>query len=237
MNDDLDPRLRARFTEELSALPTTHGWLTSPRPRSGHQPRFGLIVGVVAAVLLAIVGGDAAIGLLAAKSSSPASLELGGRDLRELVWASDAVVVGTITSEGSMRNVGRDPTDPSREDPNHIAVAQDYTLLIEESIKGEISGSITVTNARSSRDRVGPLWIESKNERYIPLTVGTRYALFLRRLPWDQSVYVLGFEPSQFELGKEAVVRSVWPDAQRSFPDRPVSEFLQSLRAASSAPR
>jgi hypothetical protein len=45
-------------------------------------------------------------------------------------------------------------------------------------------------------------------------------------------VHVLNFEPSQFELTTVAVVRSIWPDAQTHFPDRPVPEFLAALREA-----
>ena len=44
--------------------------------------------------------------------------------------------------------------------------------------------------------------------------------------------YALSFEPSQFELGSMAVVRTVWRDAKTYFPDRPVDEFLRALRDA-----
>jgi hypothetical protein len=166
-----------------------------------------------------------------APRSSAGTLAIGGRDLTELVRASDVVIIGTVLSEGGTRVTSRDPNDLTREDPNSVSIAQDYAFAVESWIKGEATGTITVAIGSSSRVRSGPFWYEFKNTR-VPPRVGVRYALFLRRLPWDASVSVLAFEPSQFELGAMAVVRSIWLDAKMFFPDRPVPEFIQALRDA-----
>jgi hypothetical protein len=183
-----------------------------------------------AAVVLAVIGGIVVREVLAPRSSA-GTLAIGGRDLPELVRASDVVVIGTVMSAGGTRVVSRDPNDLTREDPNYVSVAQDYAFVVDSSIKGEAAGTITVAIGSSSRVKRDPFWYEYKSDS-IPPRVGSRYALFLRRLQWDASVYVLSFEPSQFELGAMAVVRSRWLDADTYFPDRPVPEFLQALRDA-----
>ena len=141
------------------------------------------------------------------------------------------VVICTVLSQGGTRVTSRDPNDLTREDPNYVGIAQDYAFAVDSSIKGEATGTITVAIGSSSRVKRGPFWYEFKNER-VPPQVGVRYALFLRRLPWDASVYALSFEPSQFELGATAVVRSIWREAKTFFPDRAVPEFMQALRDA-----
>lgn len=230
MTDDLDPRLSARFERELVAAPAFRGSHTGRRegPRSRWQ-KFA-VLGTGAAVALVLIGGIVAREVLAPRSSA-GTLAVAGRDLPEVVRASEVVVIGTVLSQGGTRVISRDPNDITREDPNYVAIAQDYAFAVESSIKGDVTGTITVTISSSSRVKRDPFWYEYKSER-VPPRVGSRYALFLRRLPWDASVYVLSFEPSQFELTTMAVVRSIWGDAKTYFPDRPVPEFLEALREA-----
>ena len=230
MTDDLDPHLTARFEREIGAFPAFRGSPVVGRPRS-RRMKFAL-VGTATAVALVLVVGVVAREVLAPRSSA-GSLAIAGRDLPELVRASEVVVIGTVVSQGGTRVISRAPYDITREDPNYVAIAQDYSFAVESSIKGDITGTITVTISSSSRVKRDPFWYEFKSDR-VPPVVGSRYALFLRRLPWDASVYVLSFEPSQFELGTTAVVRSIWRDAKTYFPDRPVAEFLQALRDAAS---
>jgi len=201
------------------------------RPRS-RWLKFA-VLGTSTAVALVLAGGAIAREVLAPRSAA-GTLAVAGRDVPELMRASEVVVVGTVLSQGGTRVISRDPRDITREDPNFVVIAQDYAFAVESSIKGNVTGTITVTISSSSRVKRDPFWYEVKSE-HVPPQVGARYALFLRRLPWDASVYVLSFQPSQFELGTTAVVRSIWPDAKMYFPDRPVSEFLQALRAAAIA--
>lgn len=229
---DLDPRLSARFERELAAVPAFRG---SDIGRRDSSPRWrNFAVGTAVVVALAVISG-AVVREALAPPISAGSLAIGGRDLPELVRASEVVVIGTVVSAGGTRVTSRHPYDLTREDPNYVGIAQDYAFAVESSIKGEVTGTVTVAIHSLSRVKRDPFWYEYKSER-IPPRVGSRYALFLRRLPWDASVYVVAFEPSQFELGTMAVVRSIWRDAQTYFPDRPVPDFLQALRDAARAP-
>lgn len=231
MNSDLDPRLSARFERELAALPAYQGSAVRPPPAPRSRWKTFAVLGAALVVALVVGGGVARQAL--APGSAAGSLAIGGRDLPELVRASDVVVIGTVLSQGGTRVTSRDPNDLTREDPNFVSIAQDYAFAVESVIKGDASGTITVTTGRSSRVKNGPFWYEFENPRFeVPPRVGTRYALFLRQLPWDASVYALAFEPSQFELGTMARVRTIWREATTYFPDRPVAEFLEALRDA-----
>lgn len=230
MTSDLDPRLSARFERELAASPAFQGSAIGRRAAPRSRWKNFAVLGTALIVTAAFVGAGVARQALAPRSSA-GSLAIGGRDLPELVRASDVVVIGTVLSEGGTRVTSRDPNDLTREDPNFVSIAQDYAFAVDSVIKGDVSGTIIVAIGSSSRVKNGPFWYEFENPR-VPPRVGTRYALFLRQLPWDASVYVLAFEPSQFELGTTATVRSIWRDATTYFPDRPVPEFLEALRDA-----
>ena len=232
MSDDLDPRLTARFERELAAVPAYRGLALGIRTRSRWQKI--AVLGTAVTVALVLIGGTIAREVLAPRSSA-GTIAVAGRDLPELVRMSDVVVIGTAVSQGGTRVISRDPNDITREDPNYAAIGQDYAFAVESAIKGHPSGTITVTISSSSRVKRGPFWYEFKSES-VPPRVGVRYALFLRRLPWDASVYALAFEPSQFELGTMAVVRSRWLDAKTYFPDRPVADFIKALRDAAASP-
>ena len=191
-----------------------------------------LTCATVVVVALVVLAGSAARQALS--PSSAGRIFVGGRDLHQLVRRSEVVAIGTVLSAEGTRVISRDPSDLTREDPNYVAIAQDYAFAVEAAIKGEVSGTITVTIGTSSRVKNAPFWSEVQHQRVLP-RVGSRYALFLRTLPWDASVYVLSFEPSQFELASTAIVRSMWRDASTYFPDRPVPELLRALRDAAAA--
>ena len=160
------------------------------------------------------------------------------RDMDSLAQMSQMIVVGTVTSEGGVRNIARDPNDLTRPDPNLTINSQDYSFRIEEALKGSPAGTITVTSARSAILNRGVFNRDRPYSNFVPLTVGGRYLLVLRSIDHDPGVYALALEPSRFELGALAVVRSNWSEARTLFPDRPADDFVRDLRAAiAAAPR
>jgi hypothetical protein len=160
------------------------------------------------------------------------------RDMDSLAQMSQMIVIGTVTSEDGVRNTARDPNDPTRPDPNLTVNSQDYSFRIEETLKGSPAGTITVTSARSASLKRGLFTQDRTYSNFVPLTVGTRYVLLLRSVDYDPGVYALALEPSRFELGTQAAVRSSWSEARTLFPDRPAEDFIRDLRAAiATAPR
>lgn len=157
-------------------------------------------------------------------------------DVQSLARMSQVIVVGTVTSEAGTRNLARNPSDPAKEDLTRKVIAQDYAFSVQETLKGVTGPAIVVTSARSG-SIAGPNGQtgEYKDESFVPLTVGGRYLLLLRSLPWEPGVYALAFEPSRFELGAGATVRSTWRDAQTYFPVISTDLFISTLRAAVSA--
>jgi hypothetical protein len=176
MSDDLDPRLAARFERELAAVPADRGAALDIRPRSRWR-RFA-VFGTAAVVALVLIAATVAREVLAPRSSA-GTIAVAGRDLPELVRMSDVVVIGTVVSQGGTRVISRDPRDITREDPNYAGIGQDYAFAVESAIKGQPSGTITVTISSSSRVKRGPFWYEFKSES-VPPRVGVRYALCLR---------------------------------------------------------
>lgn len=156
-------------------------------------------------------------------------LQIAGRDLEALAKSSDVVVIGTIVAEGAVANIARDPNDVSREHPTLRVLAQEYRVAVENSLKGTLGGTILVTVARWDQ-RVGSDPVP--NEAFIPLDMKARYLLFLRRHPYDPSLYAVAFEPSRFKLGTEAVVQSPWAEATTAFPARATAEFLGDVQRA-----
>jgi len=157
------------------------------------------------------------------------------RDVSDMVRMSELIVVGNVRAEGGVRNTARNPKDITRPDPNLEVQSQDYIVAVESVLKGQAADQITVTSARSGTVRHNGRTASYKYENFVPLRPGARYALMLRSVPGDTGVYALAFEPSRFELGTIAVVRSNWTDATSRFPDTPTTAFLETLRAAITA--
>lgn len=191
-------------------------------------PSYMKLVGVAVVALVVAIG--AVAGTLQSQSFNVSGNLAVARDVTALVRMSDVIVAGTVTAVGGTRNVARDPKDPTREDPNMTAIAQDYTLVVDTVIKGNVGSTITVTSAKSTAVRKGPLTAERNNEMFIPLKVGTRYLLLLRSVGWTSGVYAASFEPHHFELGAGATVRSNWSEASSLFPPISTQAFIAALR-------
>lgn len=163
---------------------------------------------------------------------SEARLKIAGTDVAALSNASDVIVVGTILGEGGVRNIARDPNDLSREHPTLKVLAQEYRVSVESSLKGVVTGAIVVTVSRWDQQLgLDPVAVES----FVPLDVGARYLLFLRRHPYDPNLLAIAFEPSRFKLGAQAVVQSPWAPAAAAFPPRDAAAFVADVKRAIAA--
>ena len=164
-----------------------------------------------------------------AATSSEGRLQIGGREVPTLVKSSDVIVVGSILGEGGIRNIARDPNDIRREHPTLKVLAQEYRVAIESALKGAVAGTIIVTVARSyqiqGRDPVVA-------DGFVPLDANARYVLFLKRHPFEPTLYAIAFEPSRFKLGTDAVVQSPWSGAASAFPAREAGLFLADVSRA-----
>lgn len=201
------------------------------RPRSARRRRVAFAAGV-AVVLL--VGGIAVADLVVPMSTASGTMRV-AQDMDSLARLSPVIVVGEVIGEGGVRNIARDPRDPTRPDPNLIINAQDYRFRVDQVLKGTTDGTITVTSARSVNLKRFIVTREVTYPNFVPLEIGTRYVLMLQPLVHDPLIYALGFEPARFELGDQAVVRANWSNARALFPDRPADDFIRELRAAIAA--
>jgi hypothetical protein len=224
--------LRAQLRAELGMLKVGPLSAYLPVDRQA-RPRRVLFGAGVAITLL--VGSLAVADLVVPISGAASGTMTVARDMDALVRLSQVIVVGEVIGEGGVRNIARDPNDITRPDPSLIVNAQDYRFRVDEVLKGTTGGTIIVTSARSARVKRFIVSHEVAYPNFVPLKVGTRYVLLLRPLTYDPRAYALGFEPSRFELGDQAVVRSNWTDARTRFPDRPADEFIRELRAAIAA--
>jgi len=173
--------------------------------------------------------------IAACSPTSEGVVTVGGRDLDSLVAASDLVVIGSVVREAGTRNLVRDPYDVLNEHSTLVGVAQDYEIRIEKVAKGTVGDSrVVVTNSRSMGRRGGE---QVQHKRFLPLTVGGRYVLFAKRLAHAPTVYALAFEPSVFELGRTATVRSTWAEASVDFPPRPAEVFVTDVMDAAAKTR
>jgi hypothetical protein len=188
---------------------------------------------VIGAVLIAQVAAIAVVvsGFERQAFSSHGELIVAS-DMATLARMSDVIVLGTVTAKGGTRDLARDPKNPSRPDPNRTVTAQDYVVSVDSTIKGRVDREITVTSARSGVVRHNGRTGEFDYENFVPLAVGSRYALLLRSSSNIPGVYIMAFEPSRFELGAEARVLSKWTDAKTLFPDTSAEVFVNRIRAA-----
>jgi hypothetical protein len=176
----------------------------------------------------------ASVLLVTACASSTASTRLfvAGRDLKAVTTYADVIVVGTVVGEGGLQNIARDAFDITREHPSVKVLAQQYRVAVESVLKGQASGTIVVTVARSfQQGNESPI----PNANFLPLEASQQYLLLLKRHPFDANLFAVAFEPSRFKLGTLAVVQSPWRDAPKVFPPRSTADLLSEIRSVVSA--
>lgn len=145
----------------------------------------------------------------------------------DLARTSDAVIIGTVRSEAGTRNMARNPDDRLKEDSFYVVLGQDYVIDVEEAIKGDAAGAITLTVARAHGNVENGVFPDAD---FVPLRTGQRYLLFLVTQVDGTQGFVPAPEPFRFALGATAIPESRWSDARAVFPARGVAQFIQEVR-------
>lgn len=185
-------------------------------------------------IITFVAAGAVAAGC-AAESTGSVRTEAGGagttlvaQDLRTLAASAELVVIGTVRSGGGTRNIARDPSDRTKSSSAYTVEAQDFTLEVEETVRGTAASAVVVSLVKAR----GPSgWPLTAVEGYEPFKIGGRYLLFLVRIP-GTSAFGQTPEPFRFELTSSARAVTLNAEVQRRFPARPTNEFLNEVRAA-----
>ncbi|MDP6716611.1 MAG: hypothetical protein QF368_18570, partial [SAR202 cluster bacterium] len=147
--------------------------------------------------------------------------------------------IGTVSSdEPTIRNIhGRDPLDPSKPDPNFIAVGSIYEITVERYLKGDEGDSLPVVQLESRITNQRGQMIESRMpEADFPMKKGTRYLLFLRPHGQAPDLWFGHAQPSRWILSSgQARVETPSNFVRANFPDTDEVEFVARVEAAISA--
>lgn len=140
------------------------------------------------------------------------------------------VVVATIRSTGGTRNIARDGRDRTKPATNYIVQSQDFVATVEKVFKGAPTGDITVALAKARGPAGLPL---AAAIDYIPFQIGTKYVLFLVRIPGEDA-YGQTPEPFRFEVSTTVRPVAAIPAVAQRFQPLPQQQFMDELRAATS---
>ena len=153
----------------------------------------------------------------------------------ELVAKSSVVVIGTVSyDEPTTRNIhGRDPSDPSKPDPNFISVGSIYQVNVERYLKGSGGDTLPVVQLESIITNTGRGVNESRRrEADFPLTKGTRYLLSLKSHAQAPDLWFGAAEPYRWVLSSgQAKVETPFEGARAMFPDTSEADLVTSVEA------
>lgn len=155
-----------------------------------------------------------------------------GRDLGELASSSDVILMGTVDGAQGTRNLARLVSDPAKEAPDVIVLGQDFSIRLDDVIKGNVqTGSEIVVSVARWHGVRGQR--EGTDQNYVPLRIGSQYVLFLRSLLDGSGAYGQALEPFRFVVTDgTARVESKWSDAPKYFPSRPIATLVADIRSA-----
>ena len=144
-------------------------------------------------------------------------------------------MIGTVSSdEPTTRNIhGRDPLDPSKPDPNYIAVGSIYQVNVERYLKGSGGDTLPVVQLENTITNIGGRVTESRmQEADFPLTKGTRYLLFLKPHGQAPDLWFGTAEPYRWILSSgQAKVETPSEGARTTFPDTDEAGLVASVEA------
>jgi len=183
--------------------------------------------------LLAVVAGVAAFWVwgLSNTGTSGHSDKAYMPNVETLAESSAIVVKGTVLDEGTAGNLRRDADDP-RKESSTVVPGTDYTVVVEQAIKGDIPAGTQIKVAVSGGKYKG------KSEPLAADVVAKKaYYFFLLPSSMGAPYYFGAGEPFVFESA-EGVIRPVTNDAEarKTFTDAGLTEE-QWLGKAQRAPR
>lgn len=141
--------------------------------------------------------------------------------LDDLVKASQLVVVGTVTE--AMQPEVR-PVEGGPPEANIQKRERDYTVEVEQVLKGNAPSMITVVQVLSSI-----IGSESYFPDVLPLAVGARYVLFLRE--GTPGVWVSVTEPHRYLLENDRAIPELGSTAEQALGTR-LEEVFPSVEPA-----
>ncbi len=173
-------------------------------------------------------------------ASSPSYIT--ATSIQELASKSALVVIGQITGTGEVVNMAKDPTDPTKEDPEYFVVGQVYDVKVEQYLKGEGGNMIQVVQRegfiqKTSGIAVAPPDVEKakKADKHIPMKTAIKYLIFLDqfdRLDKKKNYFVGVAQPWRFDMSDLKQVRpeSVWEEASVFFPPQAFDDIATRVK-------
>jgi len=167
--------------------------------------------------------------------------------IRELTNRSKIVVVGKAVKTGNIINLAREIDDISKPDPNLFGIGQIYEFEVSRYLKSEKdvsqAGRVNVVQFEgmlgiSPQETLTMRDIEKarSQERYIPITLGSEYILFLEPLigfPELEMHYTGVAHPWRFALVSGcAVPDSPWQGASLYYHPQPVEDFIKQVEGS-----
>lgn len=153
-----------------------------------------------------------------------------GYDMKQLVTASDAIIVGMVLRSTQTRNLARLVSDPTQEAKDILILGQDYDVRVDAVLKGPVISSSLVTVSLAKWHGI-PQQTPAADRDYIPFSIGQSYVLFLRALNDGTSAFGQSLEPFRFKIdGANATAESRWGRAADYFPSRAKETLLAQIR-------
>ena len=169
---------------------------------------------------------------------------------KEIVDNSQVILIGQPTSTKGILNTARNPNDPTKEDTHFFSISQVYEVKVENYLLGTGANTIYVIQnqgfiASSPKDLTETeLEQVRKNSNTLPLSLGTRYIMFLVNSDYaygnfqkEALLYGTG-QPWRFEITDSGCVQLTVDvkELNRYFPSEPLDEFVKFIQDPTSFP-
>jgi hypothetical protein len=150
------------------------------------------------------------------------------KSLSERVAISDVIVIGQVTNTGEIINSARDTENPTKSATDMFNVGQVYHFEVQRYLEGAGSNILNVLQSEGMIFAAPETVTQADIDRVktgspaIPLSVGTTYLLFLKRLDgygFEKEYYTAWREPWRYILAPDGSAQLEAPeDARRAIP-------------------